>query len=718
MTGPLAAAEARLRTRGITGRRALEQIVAAATAAVDGSPQELLPTPVSAWLPGMAWEGLLPDVFRAREGQFFTPPPMADSLISHLGDLAGCTVLDPMCGAGSLLVAAARAGARVIGVERDPDLVVLARLAARAAGVDARIEVGDGFDWRGKVDVVVANPPFSQRRTGPSRFLRAGSVPSELLLLERLDEWLGSGGRAALVLPWSVAGTARAAAVRRFVATQTPVSRILRLPEGAFRPFGGAGGRVALVWMHRGRAGPVSFGDVLDPGWDVRLRRVVRTAGTLAPVVWTPLPPGHWEPTTPSSAERLGDVATVRRERISAGEPAQRLDLGDVVEGRLRPVDGPMVRRGRWRLRPGDVVLQRLRARDGEVAYVDRDGLAGSPEWISLRFADTPRWALHALRTPTFRSGLPCGSGQTHPRIDDASVCEAPIPWASEPKRRAVDRRSTYLHAMRDGADQALDALQRAVDAWAAGDGDALAAVLGEKDAAEVVGDAPGACLMTCEHASCDLPSPWVWPTEDAWVRNTHWAWDPGAADVARAVRSQIGGRLVLARFSRLLCDPNRGPWEDSWIRRVAEGRPIRLNAAVDGTECARRHDGVWSLYHAAVEAEATRHPGRPVVSFHSFTAVYDGGPRRPMALGVLFDRAEDEAKRLAAVLARSGLPVALNEPWSGRAGLMYAPERAARATGGPCIEIEVRNDVATDPALRPRVVDAVVEGLRVLGWA
>jgi predicted N-formylglutamate amidohydrolase len=85
------------------------------------------------------------------------------------------------------------------------------------------------------------------------------------------------------------------------------------------------------------------------------------------------------------------------------------------------------------------------------------------------------------------------------------------------------------------------------------------------------------------------------------------------------------------------------------------------------------------------------------------------------MVLGVLFDRAEAEARALAQRLARSPFPVALNEPWSGRDGLMYAPERAARVTGGPPIEIEVRNDVATDPVLRPEVVRWVADALAAL---
>ncbi len=234
----------------------------------------------------------------------------------------------------------------------------------------------------------------------------------------------------------------------------------------------------------------------------------------------------------------------------------------------------------------------------------------------------------------------------------------------------------------------------------------------------ERVGGTVGGCLMTCEHASNQLPTGWTWPESDQWICGTHWAWDPGAAEVARGVATAIGATLVLSRFSRLLCDANRGPWERSWARPEAEGRAIGLNRGLGAPERARRHDLVWAPYHAAVETEAHRHAGLPVVSIHSFTPVYEGGPPRPMVFGVLFDRAEPVARRIALALQVSGLPVALNEPWSGRDGLMYAPERAARVTGGPCIEIEIRNDVAGDPVQRAAVVTAIASALAAVGWA
>jgi hypothetical protein len=481
VTGPLGRAERLLRARGVTGRRAFEVVCAAIEDAIEGRGQDLFDETPDSVLAGRAWERFLPDLFRARDGQFFTPAPLADVLVAHLGDINGAVVLDPMCGAGGMLVAAARAGARVIGVERDPDLAALARLACRAAGVSATIEVGDGFQWSGRTDIVLTNPPFSQRRTEPSALSRNGSVPSELLLLERACDWLGSAGRAALIVPWSVAGTRRAAGARALLTDRLPLERVLRLPEGAFRPFGGAAGRVALVWLRRGPAGPVAFGDVADPGWDVRLRRLVRTGGRLEPDRWLTLGPGEWEPPAAGGARPLGDVATVRRERWSERGPADLLDLADATVGGLMPRRGAVMRRGRWRLRRGDVLLPRLRTSTGTAVLVERDALSGSPEWLALSFPEHRHFAVHALRTPAFRRSLPQGAGQTRPRISEADLLAAPIPWAPAPLRAAVEHRSAALHAERARVDAALGALQTAVDDWAdSGDDGALVAALKE----------------------------------------------------------------------------------------------------------------------------------------------------------------------------------------------------------------------------------------------
>lgn len=229
----------------------------------------------------------------------------------------------------------------------------------------------------------------------------------------------------------------------------------------------------------------------------------------------------------------------------------------------------------------------------------------------------------------------------------------------------------------------------------------------------EVVGGAPHArVVLTCEHASNRLPPPWAWPPGDAWIVDTHWAWDPGIAEVTRALAAALDAPAVLARFSRLLCDVNRPLDAETLFRGLADGHPVQLNQALTDAERRARIDALHTPYHAAVDQLLGRHPRAAVLSMHSFTPVYEGGPPRLMELGVLFDREEEVSHRIAESLARDGWKVALNEPYSGKDGLIYSAVRHATRHGRRALELEVRNDVASDPDRRPELVRSIRHAL------
>ena len=67
----------------------------------------------------------------------------AAEFIDRLALKPGDLVLDVACGTGNLAIPAARAGARVTGVDIAPNLIAQARLEARAAGCIADFDVGD-----------------------------------------------------------------------------------------------------------------------------------------------------------------------------------------------------------------------------------------------------------------------------------------------------------------------------------------------------------------------------------------------------------------------------------------------------------------------------------------------------------------------------------------------------------------------------------------------
>lgn len=215
-------------------------------------------------------------------------------------------------------------------------------------------------------------------------------------------------------------------------------------------------------------------------------------------------------------------------------------------------------------------------------------------------------------------------------------------------------------------------------------------------DAVEILAGA-GPVVMTCEHASVRMPEPWAWPEADRWLVGTHWSYDLGVADLVRALHDRTGWPAVLSRFTRLLVDPNRPVDHPDLFRTTAEGRVVHLNAGLSQAERARRIRALHAPYEATVDQVVEAAADAVVMSLHSFTPVYEG-KRRALELGVLFDEDEDTARQIAQLLSDAGWHVRLNEPYSGRAGLMYAAARPAKKFDRTSIELEVRQDLLMDP--------------------
>ncbi|MEN0063548.1 MAG: N-formylglutamate amidohydrolase [Myxococcota bacterium] len=210
--------------------------------------------------------------------------------------------------------------------------------------------------------------------------------------------------------------------------------------------------------------------------------------------------------------------------------------------------------------------------------------------------------------------------------------------------------------------------------------------------------------VLTCEHAVETLPAPWSWPEADQRLLGTHWSHDLGIADLVRTLAARTEWPATLCGFSRLLVDPNRAPDQDNLFRTLADGEPIAFNQDLSADERARRmafHAG----YHTAVDAMVAKTHGATVFSLHSFTPNYEGQTRN-MELGVLFNHDEGPAVRLAEHLDQAGWKVELNAPWSGREGLMYAPDRHALAHRRTSLELEVRQDRAVLPDIRARLAN------------
>ena len=232
-------------------------------------------------------------------------------------------------------------------------------------------------------------------------------------------------------------------------------------------------------------------------------------------------------------------------------------------------------------------------------------------------------------------------------------------------------------------------------------------------EAVEVIaGSAAAPVVITCEHASQRLPDGYAWPAADRWLVGSHWAYDLGAAELVEELCAAVSAPAVLARFSRLLIDPNRPADSLTLIREQAEGRPVQLNRQLAPGEREQRLTRYWRVYHAAVDAVVAASRAAVVLAIHSFTPIYEGR-QRSISVGVLYDSEQELAEQLADDLRAGGLPVVMNEPYSGRQGMIYSAQHHATAHRRRAVEIEARQDLLAQPAFRR----SLVAGLAGMAW-
>lgn len=186
-------------------------------------------------------------------GVYTTPDEVADLMASlaRTSTAALGTVLDPACGSGALLAAAARLGARecygqdVLPVQAQRAALNVA-LGAPAAEVHARVGdslLADAFPGL-QADAVLCNPPNQQRDWGADELAldprwTYGVPPrgeSELAWVQHALAHLRPGGTAVLLLPPAVAFRGAGRRIRGELLRQGALRAVIGLPAGAAPP--------------------------------------------------------------------------------------------------------------------------------------------------------------------------------------------------------------------------------------------------------------------------------------------------------------------------------------------------------------------------------------------------------------------------------------------------------------------------------------------------
>ncbi|WP_192259261.1 N-formylglutamate amidohydrolase [Mesorhizobium caraganae] len=216
-----------------------------------------------------------------------------------------------------------------------------------------------------------------------------------------------------------------------------------------------------------------------------------------------------------------------------------------------------------------------------------------------------------------------------------------------------------------------------------------------------VEGDRKRGMVLVADHARRDLPEEYGSLGLPAAQLERHIAYDIGVETVTRELAAALDVPAVIANFSRLLIDPNRGEDDPTLIRQLYDGTVVPGNYPMAPEERERRLDGFYRPYHDAVGAmiaSVAQASGKApfIFSVHSFTPAMQG-IARPWHVGILWDLDDRVARPLIDMLAQDrNLVVGDNEPYDGalRGDTMF---KHAIVNGFPHALIEIRQDLIAD---------------------
>jgi len=248
-----------------------------------------------------AFEYLIPQVSKKKEGQFFTPRPVEDMVVEMLNPKANEFVIDPACGSAGFLLHSVMwvAGGMISGRPLPENARNFAQtkiygidFAKKAVKIAKAINliVGDGkshvykdnslapHTWedetksglRGRLlrfpdnqkdrenqekflffdfDVLMTNPPFAgtvKERDILRLYNLAekngrwiNKIGRHILFLERSLQFIRPGGRMAIVLPQGLLNNTNAEYIRRFVIDEARILAVVGLHGNTFKPHTG-----------------------------------------------------------------------------------------------------------------------------------------------------------------------------------------------------------------------------------------------------------------------------------------------------------------------------------------------------------------------------------------------------------------------------------------------------------------------------------------------
>ena len=229
-------------------------------------------------------------------------------------------------------------------------------------------------------------------------------------------------------------------------------------------------------------------------------------------------------------------------------------------------------------------------------------------------------------------------------------------------------------------------------------------------------------CVIVCDHAANRVPKALKNLGLSKTNLNKHIAWDPGTEDIGRYISKKLNAALVLASYSRLVVDLNRGDDHPEIMRDTSDHVFIPGNAKLTEPEKQQRMDTLFWPYHEQISSQLKRFTDKGIapvlVSVHSFTPQMDGF-RRPWHIGVLWNREEKLALQLVKALRRNNpdLVIGENEPYSLKEAnyLKNTISTHAEAQGLPYIILEFRQDLVNTKKKADKWAEIFLESLKTV---
>lgn len=207
-----------------------------------------------------------------------------------------------------------------------------------------------------------------------------------------------------------------------------------------------------------------------------------------------------------------------------------------------------------------------------------------------------------------------------------------------------------------------------------------------------------GAAVLVCEHASRFIPAALGGLGLDDAAARSHAAWDIGAFELSVELMGALDVPLVHSRVSRLVYDCNRPPERLDAMPEVSEVFTVPGNSNLTEEERAQRVQEIYAPFHKLVSDTLDARSVPPVlITVHSFTKVYKG-QTRDVELGILHDEDDRVAVAMLRFAERSGLRVALNQPYSAADGVTHTLRKHGISRGLPNVMIEVCNTLIDTP--------------------